>query len=379
MTTRRELLSTLGAAGAAALGAGFAAPAHVRATEAAAGGKALRIGVISARIEGKPQPLNGHTWHFAQYFHPQINLDAVARHDGPNTVKYYEFMRNPQHSFSVLPFPDTAITQYYEADPAIAANFAEAFPGVQVATSLEQMANEVDAVWLGDASGKGEDHFDLIAPALAAGLPTFCDKPIGGSVAGTRKILEFARRHNAPIMSSSLFRHEWGTEEALRMIASGDFGELQYVIASMYAAYSPEGWLVYGQHPAWTIMTLCGSGVAAVSAYAREGTCHALVTYRDRHPAEIWYGRPDISGEYCRTTVAFARQTYEYTAGIEGNFWMGHHYEMFNMANAFRNMVKTGVEPVPHQEILEVTAMIHAGVKSLQERSRLVELAEVMA
>jgi len=34
---------------------------------------------------------------------------------------------------------------------------------------------------------------------------------------------------------------------------------------------------------------------------------------------------------------------------------------------------------VPHQEILEVTAIIHAAVKSLQEKSRLVDLAEVMA
>jgi hypothetical protein len=33
----------------------------------------------------------------------------------------------------------------------------------------------------------------------------------------------------------------------------------------------------------------------------------------------------------------------------------------------------------PHQEILEVTAIIHAGAKSLQEKSRLVELAEVLA
>jgi len=34
--------------------------------------------------------------------------------------------------------------------------------------------------------------------------------------------------------------------------------------------------------------------------------------------------------------------------------------------------VKTKKEPIPHQEILEVTAIIHAGVKSLKEKSRLV-------
>lgn len=51
---------------------------------------------------------------------------------------------------------------------------------------------------------------------------------------------------------------------------------------------------------------------------------------------------------------------------------------MFRMAATFREMVKTRKEPIPHQEILEVTAMVHAGAKSRGEQSRLVKLAEVM-
>ena len=71
----------------------------------------------------------------------------------------------------------------------------------------------------------------------------------------------------------------------------------------------------------------------------------------------------------------FAR--YEYTPSIEGDFWYGHHYEMFRMASTFREMVKTRKEPIPHDEIVAVTAIVHAGAKSLKEKSRLVELAEV--
>src|SRR2546430_558754 len=140
------------------------------------------------------------------------------------------------------------------------------------------MADEVDAIWQGDASGKGEDHFDLVAPGLRKGLPTFCDKPIGGSVAGTRKILELARRHRAPVMSSSLFRHQWGTEAALRKRDAKEHGAIQYVIAAVQGGYSLDGWMIYGQHPAWTVVTLLGAGAEAVSLYARESTCHALVT-----------------------------------------------------------------------------------------------------
>ncbi len=375
LASRRDWLAA-GALGLAGLAVGPGSSAQ--AEEQVPAAKEYRIGVISARIEGKPQVHNGHTWHFAQYFHPTINLDAIQKLINPQTRAHFETLRSPRNTFGQLPFADTRITHYYEQDPKVAAQFAETFPGVQVATSLEKMADEVDAVWLGDASGLGEDHFDLIAPALTRGLPTFCDKPIGGSVAGTRKILEFARQHKAPIMSSSLFRHEWGTEQALRYKESGEFGDLHYVIASMYGGYSDRGWVVYGQHPAWTVMTLCGPGAESINLYARENTAHALVTYPDRMPAEIWYGRPDLRSWYCETSVHFQSKQFVYTPAIEGNFAVGHHYEMFNMARAFREMVKTGIEPIPHQEILEVTAMIHAGVLSREEKSRMVRLDEVL-
>ena len=368
------LASAVALGGPALVTAGSAEVAEPRGPDSV-----LRIGVISATIRGKPQACNGHTWHFAQYLHPTADIDAFCKFVDPGSAKFFrEYMRNPKFNFDQLPFPDTRITHYYDADTQAATDFTQAFPGVEVANSVEEMVEEVDAIWLGDGSGFGDDHFDLVAPGLKKGLPTFCDKPIGETPAGTRKILEFAKQHNAPIMSSSLFRHEWGAEAALRKRDSGEFGQIQYVIASVQGGYSESGWMVYGQHPAWTVMTLLGPGVEAVSMYARENVAHALVTYPDRMPAEIWFGRPNSTWEYCHTEVHFEKMRFEYTAGIEGDFWYGHHYEMFRMAATFREMVKTRREPIPHQEILEVTAIVHAAAKSLTEQSRLVKLTEVM-
>jgi len=62
----------------------------------------------------------------------------------------------------------------------------------------------------------------------------------------------------------------------------------------------------------------------------------------------------------------------------QGDFQYGHHYEMFRMAHTFREMIRTRREPVPHREILEVTAIIHACAKSLEEKNRRVLLEEVM-
>jgi len=343
-------------------------------------GKAWRVGVISARRQGKPQVINGHTWHFAQYLHPVIDLPTAQKHLDPGNQRYFEqIVRNPACDFGILPFPDTRISHYYEQDPQVAQRFADSFPGVQVATSLEQMVQEVDAVWLGDASGTGDDHFDLIAPALEKGLPTFCDKPIGGTVAGTRQILETARRNQAPILSGSIFSYEWGVEEVRRLLARGEVGPIEYVIASMMGGYSPEGWFVYGQHPCWSIVTLLGAEVEAVSLLVHGKSAHGLVSYQDGPPAEIWYGRPDLTvgNLYNETSVHFQKGLYRFSPAIEGNFWFGHHYEMFNLARAFREMLRTRVEPESHEAILNVTKMIHAGAKSLEEKSRLVRLAEL--
>lgn len=105
------------------------------------------------------------------------------------------------------------------------------------------------------------------------------------------------------------------------------------------------------------------------------------MVYLDRLTAEIWYGRPDlrVGYKYNETSVHFETGVYQFSPAIEGNFWFGHHYEMFNMARAFRKMISTRVEPASHEQILDVTAMIYAGAKSLTEHSRLVPLTEVLA
>jgi hypothetical protein len=93
----------------------------------------------------------------------------------------------------------------------------------------------------------------------------------------------------------------------------------------------------------------------------------------------VWFGQPYEKFEYDRTDLYFKKKLHSFTPSIGGSFDFGYHYQMFRMAATFRQMLLTGVEPVPHQEILEVTAVIHAAAKSLTEKSRLVQLNEVLS
>src|SRR5581483_5253070 len=132
--TRRDLLLATG-------GIALGTPAVSAVAEPPA--KVYRVGVISAA----KQPRNGHNWHFAQYLHPTCDFDALKKHYPQGEPSFRNVFRNPRFNFDQLPFPDTKITHYYDADPKLAVPFAESFPGVKVATNLEKMVQEVDAVW----------------------------------------------------------------------------------------------------------------------------------------------------------------------------------------------------------------------------------------
>src|SRR5262249_35411196 len=109
--------------------------------------KVYRIGVVSASIRGKPQPRNGHTWHFAQYLHPTVDLDAIKKYLDPGSAdSFRKVVRNPRYDFDQLPFADTKITHYYDADAKVIGPYTEAFPDVKAAKSVEDVVEEVDAV-----------------------------------------------------------------------------------------------------------------------------------------------------------------------------------------------------------------------------------------
>lgn len=103
--TRREVLAATGS---------LATTSFLAAAEPLPANKVYRIGVLSAAINGKPQKTNGHTWHFAQYFHPEISLPAIRKHLDPGSSRMFEkYLRNPRYNFDQLPFPDTRITHVY--------------------------------------------------------------------------------------------------------------------------------------------------------------------------------------------------------------------------------------------------------------------------
>ena len=224
---------------------------------------------------------------------------------------------------------------------------------------------------------RGNDHFDLVAPALRAG----CRRS-----ATSRSAARSPRRGGSSSWPEAQgpahvveplpprVRHGAGPAAARR---PDDFGPL---------AVRP------GEHGGRLLGTTAGSSTAstrldgddAVRPGRRGGQHVRPRGHRprpDHLPATACPPRSGTAGptcrEYCHTTVYFTRQVYQFTPAIEGDFRYGHHYEMFRMAHTFREMVRTRREPVPHHEILEVTAIVHAA-QIAQGEEPLVTLEEVM-
>jgi hypothetical protein len=350
-----------------AAGAGISAA--MSAAHAASEERVYRVGIINA-ARG-----NLHTWHFFQGFHQNVDMDAIARYQGKELVEMYRRLRNPKTVGNEPPFHDTLITHVYDPDRNAAKEFAGVFTGAQPVASVEDMIGAVDAVLLGDDTGNGDDHHDLIAPFLEAGLPTFCDKPLANTPARARAIVALAEKHKAPLLSSSLFRHFPEVQALAKLRQSGKRGPLRWLTVG-YSAACIDGFIpIYGIHPVWAVTAINGVGCQAVSLIRHEGSGLITLTYKDRPPATVWMG-----GEN-RGVAYFAQGTESFPLfGVKSDKkdWEERYSVIVaDLARTIRDMIRSRRQPFSSPELLEVVSVTHAALRSVRERGRLVALDEV--
>jgi hypothetical protein len=332
--------------------------------------RVYRIGIIKAART------NLHTWHFFQGFHARVDMDALAQYQGKEMVDLYRrWLRNPKVLGNEPPFRNTRITHVYDPDAKAAKQFCTVFTGAQPVAKVEEMVKTVDAVLLGDDTGNGQDHQDLIAPFLEAGLPTFCDKPLANSPARARTLIALAEKHKAPLMSSSLFRHFAEVQEVAGLRQSGKRGALRWLTVGYSAACLDNFLPIYGIHPVWAVAAISGVGFEGVSLIRHQESGLLTLTYKDRPPATVWMG-----GEN-RGLAYFAQGSESFPLfglGIGKEDWHARYSRTIaHLARTIRDMIRTRRQPFTMQELQEVVAATHAAVESVRQRGRLVALGDL--
>ncbi|MGO1543985.1 MAG: Gfo/Idh/MocA family protein [Gulosibacter sp.] len=124
------------------------------------------------------------------------------------------------------------VSAIIEPDAGRAAAAVENAPGAQAFTRIEDAiaAGAVDAVLI---ATPGQFHEPVLLPALEAGLPILCEKPLTPDSASSLQVLEAEQKLDKPHIQVGFMRRfdaEYG--QLRELVTSGDAGELLMLRAS---------------------------------------------------------------------------------------------------------------------------------------------------
>jgi hypothetical protein len=133
--------------------------------------------------------------------------------------------------------------------------------GIKIVDSLEELANESDAILLESVDGR--PHLQQFR-AVARGKPVFVDKPAAASLADVLTIFRVADETHTPVFSSSSLRFCKEVQEAAHDKSIGDRLGCETVGPLSMQAHHPDLFF-YGIHGVEPLFTIMGTGCESVS------------------------------------------------------------------------------------------------------------------
>ena len=124
------------------------------------------------------------------------------------------------HAETLRSLPDVDALRIYDADPSRAAAVARNV-GATAVDAIEGAFEGVDAVVIVTPT---DTHAALIAKAMDASLPTFCEKPIAIGIAETRAVVDRVRRSKGRLQIGFQRRFDAGYGAARRELREGRLG-----------------------------------------------------------------------------------------------------------------------------------------------------------
>ena len=239
----------------------------------------------------------------------------------------------------------------------------------QVCRTLREVAEGVDAVFICDCNTAGEDHLKLARPFLERGIPTFVDKPFADCLRNARAMVRLARRHSAPLYSSSILRE---VNEIQHLQAR--LPEIRGDIA-MGVVRGISGSLAATIHGLSLAQGFFGEGVESVECIGDTELEHILLHYRsgvqvtvlntpvhcfDWFMCDVYtnpgkYMNPPLKCHLRSNTIGDA----EYIGGA------------ISIIRKFKRMVQTHKPPLPYESLLELMAIVEAARTAQETRKRI--------
>ncbi len=225
--------------------------------------------------------------------------------------------------------------------------------GVQIVASLEEVAEQADAIFL--TSVDGRVHLEQFRTIASFGKPVFIDKPLAVSSADARAIFAIAEQYGIPCMSSSTRRY---ARELVEELANQDNGSITGAESYGVIDFMPTqpGWFWYGIHNVEALYAILGTGCVSVTAIS-QGSHEVITGVWSDGRIGIVRGNPHPNGTQGALVHREKGTTYV-NAGSDG---MGKYAEL---VKSIMKMIESGQPSVPPQETIEIIRFIEAANES---------------
>lgn len=312
------------------------------------GDRELKIGILGM-TEG-----NGHPYSWSAMFNG-YEKEPMEACGFPVIPRYLE--KQAPETFGIEGARITCIccTGYAGRDRAEHIALASRIPTVY--DRPEEMIGKVDAVIV--ATDDGNEHVERCRPFVEAGIPMFIDKPLVNREEDLRTFVQW-RKQGAKFISSSSLRYCKEIEPYYK--DHYELGQIRYICTTMAKKYE-----TYGIHALERMYPLLGEGFVSVR---NTGTYEqTLVNIKHK------------SG--CDVTVVQGMDLVPCGMLVLGSCGAKHlssgdsYYSFKKQLDLFVRWLRTGEEPFPFSETVELMKLVIAGIRSREEGGREVFLSEI--
>lgn len=311
------------------------------------GEKELRIGIIGM-TEG-----NGHPYSWSAMFNG-YNKEYMDSCPFAGIPAYLN--KQPEETIGIS---GAKITHIYCNDRKDAEDTARCSLIANVVDRPEDMIGQVDAVII--ATDIGSEHVERCRPFMEAGVPMFIDKPM---VDNENDLRTFVKWHDEGkcFISSSSMRYVKAMEPFYKN--HYEIGKLMYVCQPMC-----KKWETYGIHALEGVFPLLGEGFVSIQNTGTYERNMLHITHKSGCDVHI----PLSAGMY----GAFGNTLLIGSIGNKVVSDSDSYYAFKKQMDLFVDYLRTGKEPFPFTQTIELMKLVIGGIMSREQGGRRVMISEI--